>query len=298
MSSPDIAGILDNSKELDRLRKEQDEVLFEINKLHKKLQATPEVVEKPGDNSLARLKMLYIQAKELSESEVTVSTQLLGQLDALLPSGTAGQHRRRIEGSEQKKKRMKADSDVSRLSFHAKSSRVSCKFEGEQSLSQKLNTIVMPTFFVLECNMFFTRKFNIVQVAARVTQEDAGKDEWFVVKVIHFDKETREFEVLDEEPGDDEEGSGQRKYKLPMSHIIPFPKRTDLSSVPDFPPGKHVLAVYPETTALYKATVVQARKRKTDDYILEFDDDEEDGSLPQRQEFLTVLIHGVATAID
>lgn len=32
--------------------------------------AAPEVVEKPGDNSLSRLKMLYIQAKELSESEV------------------------------------------------------------------------------------------------------------------------------------------------------------------------------------------------------------------------------------
>lgn len=28
------------------------------------------MVEKPGDNSLSRLKMLYIQAKELSESEV------------------------------------------------------------------------------------------------------------------------------------------------------------------------------------------------------------------------------------
>lgn len=37
MSSPDIAGILDNSKELDRLRKEQEEVLLEINKMHKKL---------------------------------------------------------------------------------------------------------------------------------------------------------------------------------------------------------------------------------------------------------------------
>lgn len=32
--------------------------------------AAPEVVEKPGDNSLARLKMLYTQAKELAESEV------------------------------------------------------------------------------------------------------------------------------------------------------------------------------------------------------------------------------------
>lgn len=33
--------------------------------------AAPEVVEKPGDNSLSKLKSLYIQAKELSENEVT-----------------------------------------------------------------------------------------------------------------------------------------------------------------------------------------------------------------------------------
>ncbi|KAL2500112.1 SGF29 tudor-like domain [Abeliophyllum distichum] len=253
MSSPDIAGIVENSRELDRLRKEQEVVLLDINKMHKKLQSTPEVVEKPGDNSLSRLKMLYTQAKELSESEVNISTQLLGQLDALMPSGTPGQHRRRIaEGNEQKKKRMKADSDVSRLS---------------PSLRNLLDSLA---------------SLKGEQVAARVTQEDAEKDEWFIVKVIHFDKETREFEVLDEEPGDDEESSGQRKYKLHMSHIIPFPKRADPTNAQDFPLGKHVLAVYPGTTALYKATVVQTRKRKTDDYVLEFDDDEEEGSLPQR----------------
>lgn len=40
MSSPDIAGILDKSKELDHLRREQEEVLIEINKMHKKLQAS------------------------------------------------------------------------------------------------------------------------------------------------------------------------------------------------------------------------------------------------------------------
>ncbi|EYU44796.1 hypothetical protein ABFS82_08G007200 [Erythranthe guttata] len=249
MSSPDIAGVLDNAKELDRLRKEQEEVLGEINRMHKKLQSTPEIVERPGDNSLLKLKMLYTQAKDMSESEVALSSQLLGQIDALLPSGTQGQHRRRIEGSEQKKKRVKADSEVPRMSPTMRSHLESlANLKGEQ-------------------------------VAARIIQDDAGKDagkdEWFVVKVIHFDKETREFEVLDEDPGDDEESTGQRKYKLPMSHIIPFPKRGDLSTSPDFPPGKNVLAVYPETTALYKATVVQARKRKIDDYVLEFDDDEE-----------------------
>lgn len=40
MSSQELAGILENSKELDRLRKLQEEVLLDINKLHKKLQSS------------------------------------------------------------------------------------------------------------------------------------------------------------------------------------------------------------------------------------------------------------------
>ncbi|GFY87248.1 SGF29 tudor-like domain-containing protein [Actinidia rufa] len=194
--------------------------------------------------------MLFV----LSLEWCSVSNQLLAQLDALIPSGPPGHPRKRIEGNDQKKKRIKADSDISRLS---------------PSMRNHLDS---PASLKGE------------QVAARVTEENAEKDEWFVVKVMHFDRETREFEVLDEEPGDDEEGGGQRKYKLPMSHIIPFPKRSDPTGAQDFPPGKQVLAVYPGTTALYKATVVQPHKVNSSSiYVLEFDDDEEeDGSLPQR----------------
>ncbi|XP_027903101.1 SAGA-associated factor 29 homolog B-like isoform X4 [Vigna unguiculata] len=261
MSSPDVVSLLENSKELDRVRKEQEEILSEINKLHKKLQTTPEVVEKPGDTSLARLKVLYTQAKDLSESEASISNLMLSQIDGILPTGPQGQTRRRIgKGNEPKRKRVKTESDISRLTATMRHHLEACaSLKGEQ-------------------------------VAARVTPRNADKDEWFVVKVIHFDKESKEFEVLDEEPGDDEESSGQRQYKLPMGNIIAFPKSNDPSSAPDFPPGKHVLAVYPGTTALYKATVVQGpRRRKTEDYVLEFDDDEEDGSLPQR----TVPFHKV-----
>ncbi|XP_026379537.1 SAGA-associated factor 29 homolog A-like [Papaver somniferum] len=128
------------------------------------------------------------------------------------------------------------------------------------------------------------------EVAARFTPDDAQRDEWFVVKVTHFDRETKEFEVFDVEPGDDEDGGSQRTYKLPMSRIIPFPKRNDPSNAPDYPTGKCVLAVYPGTTALFRATVVNPhRKRKNDDYLLEFDDDEEYHSTPQR----TVPFHKV-----
>ncbi|KAL9675292.1 hypothetical protein QQ045_003494 [Rhodiola kirilowii] len=250
MSAPDTAAIIESAKEIDRLRDELKEVIQEINKLHKKLQTNPEVVEKPGDTSLSRLRYLYTKGKELSENEENVSNQLLKQLDALLPGGPSGQQKRRIEGNEQKKKRMKNDSDIPKLSASMRNHLESCvNLKGEE-------------------------------VAARVRVE-GDKEEWLVVKVENFDRETRVFEVVDEEPAEDEDGGVQGKYKLPMSHIIPFPKKTEPCSAPDYPPGRHVLAVYPGTSALYKATVVNAHRKVS--YLLEFDDDEEeDGSLPKR----------------
>ena len=52
-----------------------------------------------------------------------------------------------------------------------------------------------------------------------------------------------------------------RKFKIPISHIIPFPKRNDASTALDFQTRKAVLAVYPGTTALYKATVVNPSRK-------------------------------------
>uniref|UniRef100_K3Z8S1 SGF29 C-terminal domain-containing protein n=1 Tax=Setaria italica TaxID=4555 RepID=K3Z8S1_SETIT len=244
----DIASLLEKAKELDQLKKDQDEVVAEINKMHKKVLATPETVDKAVDSFLLKLRGLYARAKELSESEISASTALIGLLDGLLQSGASTAQRKKMVG-DQKKKRIKSDTDTARFSAVRNQLDQAANLKGEQ-------------------------------VAARVKSDDE-KDEWFVVKVIHFDKETKEYEVLDEEPGDDEE-STQKKYKLPMSCIIPFPKKGDPSSAPDFGHGRQVLAVYPGTTALYRATVASHRKRKSDDYILEFDDDEEDGSLPQR----------------
>ncbi|XP_039839161.1 SAGA-associated factor 29 homolog A-like isoform X4 [Panicum virgatum] len=225
----DIASLLDKAKELDQLKKDQDDVVAEINKIHKKILASPEMVDKSVDAILLKLRGLYTRAKELSESEISASTALIGLLDGLLQSGASTAQRKKIEIGEQKKKRIKSDTDTARFSA------ASMRNQLDQAANLKGE-----------------------QVAARVKSDDE-KDEWFVVKVIHFDKETKEYEVLDEEPGDDEE-STQKKYKLPMSCIIPFPKKGDASSAPDFGQGRQVLAVYPGTTALYRATVASHRK--------------------------------------
>ncbi|PPD97245.1 hypothetical protein GOBAR_DD05748 [Gossypium barbadense] len=144
---------------------------------------------------------------------------------------------------------------------------------------------------LLCCHIDACVSFKDKQVAARVTS-DAKMDEWFVVKVINFDEKTKKFEVLDEEAGDDEEGGVQKTYKLSASCIIPFPERNDPSGTQEFPAGRNVLAVYPETTALYKATVISTPRKVTIlvttfiiQYLLEFDD----GALPQR----TVPFHKV-----
>ncbi|KAL6580371.1 hypothetical protein OROMI_008395 [Orobanche minor] len=184
--------------------------------------------------SLSRPRLLYTQAKEPSETEASYCNTIVritGCIIAFWDSSATSEKdvkifkkigqstlREKEEAKyncneQQKRKRVKADSDVFRLS---------------PSMRSHLESIA---------------NLKGEQVAAMVSQEDAGGDEWFVVKVNHFEKGTRE--KLDEEPGDDEESGG----------------RTDLSNVQDFPPGRHVLeahvlAVYPETTALYKATVV------------------------------------------
>ncbi|XP_078157944.1 SAGA-associated factor 29 homolog A-like isoform X4 [Carex rostrata] len=253
-TSGEIGVILEKAKELDQVRKELDDTCLEINKLHKKISSSPEMVEKSLDAVLTKLRSLYGHAKDLSESEASVTNVLVNMLDGLTPSGLSVVTRKKSEVNEPKKKR-KMDTDTSRFTAPSIRSQLdqAASLKGEQQF----------------------------QVAARVTPDNAEKDEWFIVKVTHFDRDTKEFEVLDEEPGDDEE-TMQKKYSLPMTQIIPFPKKSDPSSAPEFSQGQQVLAVYPGTTALYKATVVNSHRKKSDDYVLEFDDDEEDGSLPQR----------------
>lgn len=244
-------------RDLDRLRKNQESVIAKINKIHSKLlQTAPEIAERFAEKLWSKLRALYAEAKLFADDEERISAALIAQIDTLIAPGQAA-HRKKSEGSEQKRKRVKADADPSRLASPSLMLRAPAD-----------HAVVLVGD----------------QVAARISPDNADKDEWIVVKVLRFDREANKLEVIDEEPGDEEE-SVQRKYKLPYSCIIPFPKTSEPSSAPDYSSGSQVLAVYPGTTALYKATVAVHRKRKTDEfYSLEFDDDEEEGvdGLPKR----------------
>ncbi|CAM6105308.1 unnamed protein product [Calypogeia fissa] len=254
-------------RELERLRKAQDPVLRKINKIHFKLSTTaPVTAEKLSTDLWSKLRTLYVQAKSLAEEEESLLGSTILQLDALIspgrlqqpppphrkkpPSNTADPKRKRINTNANESPRMSSSPAVPRTPSAHSSINV-----GDQ-------------------------------VAARVSPEDAENHEWIVVKVTGKDRDGKSFEVVDEEPDDDGE-TGGRPYTLPISCIIPFPKRSDVNYSPDFPQGSHVLAVYPGTTALYKACVVgpQRKKMKFDDvFSLEFDGDEEEGveGLPRK----------------
>jgi hypothetical protein len=62
------------------------------------------------------------------------------------------------------------------------------------------------------------------------------------------------FEVQDPEP---DEAGGHGKYRALASALIPIPR--DSAGLPSYPPGKQVLARYPETTTFYKAEVIATK---------------------------------------
>eukprot|EP00850_Spirogloea_muscicola_P005210 SM000023S07666 [mRNA] locus=s23:781405:784068:- [translate_table: standard] len=256
-------------RELDRARRSEDEVLKKINKFHLKLvEVATEKAEKYPEKLWEKLRTLYTDAKQLAESEESAFQHCIKEVEALnSPNHQSAQRRKsgtEAELNDHKRKKVRTESlGVSnRAGTFLSSSHSPASLDHSISIGD--------------------------QVAARRSPDDAEKDDWIVVKVTRFDRENNRYEVIDEEPGDDEESS-QRKYRLPASCIIPLPKRPELINISMFPPGSQVLAVYPGTTALYRARVAgPPRKRKSDDYLLEFDDDEEEGldgvpCMPQRQ---------------
>ncbi|KAL1359115.1 SAGA-associated factor 29 homolog A-like [Arachis hypogaea] len=262
MSSPNIAAMLDKTEELDLIIKEQEVILLKINDLNEKLKTSPQVVENPDDNSLELLKVWYTQAMNLSNCEANICDLLANQLDALLELQQPSPPLPRLPPLPQQQKRM-------------------AKARVEQPKRQKqVKSLSNPSSI--------TGSLEGKEVAAKVMPQIFEKEEWIIARVVCFDEESKEFEVVDEEPdnGDAKEvESGEKKYKVPMRSIIPFPSSNDPTSAPEFSPGTYVLAVYPGTTTLYKARVVRGHnKRKKHDYVLEFDDDEnEDGTLPKRK---------------
>lgn len=136
------------------------------------------------------------------------------------------------------------------------------------------------------------------RVAANVGEVTTGPgaQEWIVAVVARYFPQELAYEVVDaDDDGMGEEGTGQ-VYHLSQDLVIPMPRSALARDGTNFPPGTTVLAVYPATTTFYRAVVVQQARRAGNgeygDFLLEFEDDGEEGGMPQRPvPFVHVVRH-------
>ncbi|KAL8946071.1 MAG: hypothetical protein Q9222_007482 [Ikaeria aurantiellina] len=94
--------------------------------------------------------------------------------------------------------------------------------------------------------------------------------QWIQCEIINIDTagNKKRYEVQDPVP--DDNGQPGQIYKAPAAALIAIPSADTI--LPDYPVGKQVLALYPETTTFYRALVTNVKK---DVYRLKFEDDNE-----------------------
>ncbi|PRP77067.1 hypothetical protein PROFUN_14612 [Planoprotostelium fungivorum] len=122
------------------------------------------------------------------------------------------------------------------------------------------------------------------QVAARVTKDREDPEAWILAAIVSYDEHKQQYEVEDEDPGDESEPNPYRKhYFLPCHCLIPLPAETD--KLKEIPKGTKVLSMFPDTTSFYVAEVVNPPKgKKNPEYTVKFeDDDDETGETPERR---------------
>jgi len=118
---------------------------------------------------------------------------------------------------------------------------------------------------------------------AGLVDEESKPNLWILASILSFKPGTREdrtrYEVLDEDPGDEENPHPiRKKYSLHPRKIIPLPslELVPLGSRREFSLDERVLALYPGATVLYPARIrATPRKTKSPNYHCTFEDDEE-----------------------
>ncbi|KAJ9076850.1 hypothetical protein DSO57_1022448 [Entomophthora muscae] len=91
-------------------------------------------------------------------------------------------------------------------------------------------------------------------VAAKMIESKDPNQEWILATVIHYYPDRNKYQVEDAEA--DETDGQKSKYVLSAMYVIQLPDEQDLSFDNEFPSGHEVLALYPNTTCFYKATVI------------------------------------------
>ncbi|KAI7892104.1 SGF29 tudor-like domain-containing protein [Mucor mucedo] len=92
-------------------------------------------------------------------------------------------------------------------------------------------------------------------VAARQPKQKDKNEEWILAVVISYHTEKNKYQV--EDVDQDDYGQKQR-YMLQPRNVIPIPDADEARNYTELNPGQDILALYPGTTCFYRAKVIAA----------------------------------------
>ena len=117
------------------------------------------------------------------------------------------------------------------------------------------------------------------QVAAKIAR---SHDLWILASVVQHIPESNSYEVEDEDSGDEDQDNGHRHHVISTTQVVSLP-HSDASWI-KYPINARVMAMYPNTTSFYFATVVIPNPEGSTYVVVRFDDDADDaGRIPVRK---------------
>eukprot|EP01097_Dermamoeba_algensis_P010786 TRINITY_DN8084_c0_g1_i1.p1 TRINITY_DN8084_c0_g1~~TRINITY_DN8084_c0_g1_i1.p1 ORF type:complete len:314 (+),score=74.15 TRINITY_DN8084_c0_g1_i1:94-1035(+) len=275
-------------KKLEKILREVDEKVYKKledmrvklkNERKEEVEGNVDVNQKYCDTLLK----IYREARDLFEKSEKCCTSCITKLDNNIKTRTSMKKRKVEEDvTSQAKKNKKLATKVEPVakskSYVARANSAGISSASNVSSSSSSSSASFPV------NSFHEPILPVGTTVAAKISKPKHKPDWILASIVNYIPESGKYEVEDEDPGDEFDPNPSREhYQLPRKCLIPLPLQVGAEY--EFARGSQVLAMYPETTTFYSATVVATpSERKKKDYQLNFVEDTDEIGEPIKRE--------------
>jgi len=236
-------------KRLESTLREATRLVTSINQIHDRLGSTQwdqSVFDPATERECVRLAQLYDEAIKASEEEDKSATKAGKTLSTEfgLPAHTGGSSQ-----SNKKARTSNFYEQPATTAYAAPRPQMSMHSHKQKPATDKPRKIYPEG----------------TQVACKIVQ--FGMDpSWILASVMEYVHSTRKYRIKDDDPSE----SFSPEYLAPWKNVVCLSDEREIIEA-----GGKVLAIYPDSTIFYHATVVKAPIDHDDDYTLYFDGDQQ-----------------------